>query len=146
MSQIVFLDAATLADTDLTVLQSHGRTLQCYDHTAPSEVVARLQSASVAMVNKVQLTSSILQQLPKLQLICVAATGVNNVDLRAAQQQRIPVCNVRGYANTAVPQHVFALLLQLSNNIQQYHQAAISGAWADSPHFCLLHYPVCSGH
>ena len=142
MSQIVFLDAATLADTDLTPLQSGGRSLQCYDHTAPTQVVARLQSASVAIVNKVELTSTVLQQLPQLRLICVAATGVNNVDLQSARQLGIAVCNVRGYANTAVPQHVMALLLALSNNIKRYDHAVRQGHWSQSQHFCLLDYPL----
>lgn len=142
MSQIVFLDAATLADADLTVLQSQGHTLQCYDHTAPTQVVARLQSATVAIVNKVELTHAVLQQLPKLQLICVAATGVNNVDLHSASQLGIAVCNVRGYANTAVPQHVMALLLALSNNITRYDHAVRQGRWSQSQHFCLLDYPL----
>ncbi|MBU2114525.1 MAG: D-2-hydroxyacid dehydrogenase [Gammaproteobacteria bacterium] len=142
MSQIVFLDAATLADTDLTPLQSGGRSLQCYDHTAPTQVAARLQSASVAIVNKVELTSTILHQLPQLRLICVAATGVNNVDLQSARQLGIAVCNVRGYANTAVPQHVMALLLALSNNIKRYDHAVRQGHWSQSQHFCLLDYPL----
>uniref|UniRef100_A0A486XSE7 D-3-phosphoglycerate dehydrogenase n=1 Tax=Rheinheimera sp. BAL341 TaxID=1708203 RepID=A0A486XSE7_9GAMM len=142
MLQTVFLDAGSMGDTSLAPLHSAAIQLHCHPHTRDAQRVERLQQADIAIVNKVPLDAAVLAQLPRLKLICVAATGVNNVDLRAAQQQRIPVCNVRGYANTAVPQHVFALLLQLSNNIQQYHQAAISGAWADSPHFCLLHYPV----
>lgn len=142
MHNIVFLDADTMGDADLSPLHSSTVTLQCYPHTAPQQVVSRLQQASIVIVNKVELTATMLQALPGLKLICVAATGVNNVDVAAARQLGITVCNVRGYADTAVPQHVFALLLQLTNKVQQYHHAVLQGNWSRSKHFCLLDYPV----
>lgn len=142
MQQLVFLDAASMGDTDLSSLNSSHFTLTCYDYSSAEQVVPRLQQANVVMVNKVHLTASMLQQLPQLRLICVTATGVNNVDLQAAARLGISVCNVRGYANTAVPQHVMALLLQLSNKVPQYQQAVHDGRWSDSKHFCLLDYPV----
>lgn len=142
MSQLVFLDAGTLAGTDLSPLQIDGTTLDCFDHTPRTEVVSRLQHATVAITNKVELTDSIMRQLPALKLICVAATGVNNIELQAAAKLGIQVCNVRGYANTAVPQHVMALLLALTNKVAQYHQAVKQGRWSQSPHFCLLDYPL----
>jgi glycerate dehydrogenase len=142
MHHAVFLDAATMGDANLTPLANDTLQLTCYDQTATRQVVQRLAPASIAIVNKVQLTGALLQQLPRLKLICVAATGVNNVDTQAAKQLGIVVCNVRSYANTAVAQHVFAMLLQLSNKIQQYHRAVLDGRWSQSPHFCLLDYPV----
>lgn len=142
MHNMVFLDAGSMGDADLSVLSDDAVTLQCYDYTAAADIVDRLSQASIAIVNKVQLTADILKQLPNLKLVCVAATGVNNVDLAAAASLGIVVCNVRGYANTAVPQHAIALLLQLTNKVQQYHQAVADGAWSSSKHFCLLDYPV----
>ncbi|MCS4306699.1 glycerate dehydrogenase [Rheinheimera pacifica] len=142
MHNIVFLDADTMGDADLSPLHSSTVTLQCYPHTSPQQVVSRLQQASIVIVNKVELTATMLQALSGLKLICVAATGVNNVDVAAARQLGITVCNVRGYADTAVPQHVFALLLQLTNKVQQYHHAVLQGNWSRSKHFCLLDYPV----
>lgn len=142
MPKLVFLDAGTLAGIDLSALQPAGATLQCFDHTPRAEIVNRLQHASVAITNKVELTDSIMRQLPALKLICVAATGVNNIDLQAAAQLGIKVANVRGYANTAVPQHVMALLLALTNKVAQYHQATQQGRWSQSRHFCLLDYPL----
>ncbi|WP_215398181.1 D-2-hydroxyacid dehydrogenase [Rheinheimera oceanensis] len=142
MHNIVFLDADTMGDADLSPLRSSAVTLQCYPYTAPQQVVSHSQQASIVIVNKVELTADMLQALPGLKLICVAATGVNNVDVAAARQLGITVCNVRGYADTAVPQHVFALLLQLTNKVQQYHQAVLQGNWSRSKHFCLLDYPV----
>jgi glycerate dehydrogenase len=142
MHSVVFLDAATMGDADLSALARDGLNLTCYQHTNAAQIVPRLQHASIAIVNKVVLTAEILQQLPQLKLICVAATGVNNIDVDAANRLGIPVSNVRGYADTAVPQHVFALLLQLCNNVQQYDQAVRAGRWSQSQHFCLLDYPI----
>ena len=142
MHNIVFLDAGSMGDADLSVLADGEIALQCFEYTPTEDIVSRLAQASIAIVNKVQLSAAILQQLPNLKLICIAATGVNNVDLDAAARLGINVCNVRGYANTAVPQHVIALLLQLTNKISQYHRAVANGLWSQSKHFCLLDYPV----
>jgi glycerate dehydrogenase len=142
MYNMVFLDAASMGDANLSQLNSAQFALTCYDHSTPEQVVPRLRQASVAIVNKVQLRAAQLQQLPQLKLICVAATGVNNVDIDAASKCGIVVSNVRGYANSAVPQHVMALLLQLCNKVAQYQQAVRDGRWSTSQHFCLLDYPV----
>lgn len=139
---MVFLDAGSMGDTDLSTLTVANTRLQCYPHTEPADVVPRLQQATVAIVNKVVLDATTLRSLPQLKLICIAATGVNNVDLACAADLGITVTNVRGYANTAVPQHAMALLLALSNRIVQYQQAVRDGAWSQSRHFCLLDYPL----
>lgn len=139
---MVFLDAGSMGDTDLSALAVANTHLQCYPHTEPADVVPRLQQATVAIVNKVVLDATTLRSLPQLKLICIAATGVNNVDLACAADLGITVTNVRGYANTAVPQHAMALLLALSNRIVQYQQAVRDGAWSQSRHFCLLDYPL----
>lgn len=142
MYQTVFLDAASMGDADLSPLQADNIALTCYDSTAPAQVLNRLQHADIAIVNKVVLDATTLASLPRLKLICLAATGANNIDLPAAQQHSIAVCNVRGYADSAVPQQVFALLLQLTNKVRQYQDAVRAGRWSQSPHFCLLDYPV----
>lgn len=139
---MVFLDAGSMGDTDLSALAVANTHLQCYPHTEPADVVPRLQQATVAIVNKVVLDATTLRSLPQLKLICIAATGVNNVDLACAADLGITVTNVRGYANTAVPQHAMALLLALSNRLVQYQQAVRDGAWSQSRHFCLLDYPL----
>lgn len=137
MTQIVFLDAGSMGDTDLTPLQLPECQLTCYASTAREQVAERLLQADIAIVNKIQLSSDILQSLPRLKLICVAATGVNNIDLAAAAAKGIAVCNVRGYADTAVPQHAMALLLGLTNQISNYQQTLADGEWSRSAHFCL---------
>lgn len=142
MSHLVFLDQATLPDIDLSVLEQLSLPLRCYSHTSPTEVLSRLAEATVAIVNKVELDSRLLAQLPNLRLICVTATGTNNIDLVAAKQAGITVCNARDYATLAVPQHAMALLLGLFNQIAPYQQAVQQGAWSNSPHFCWLGYPI----
>lgn len=142
MSQLVFLDQATLPDVDLSPLQQLALPLYCYPRTASSEVVERLAHATVAIVNKVVLTAAMLQQLPKLKLVCVTATGTDNIDLVAAKKANITVCNARDYARHAVPQQAMALLLGVFNQIAAYHQAVQQGAWSNSPQFCWLGYPI----
>jgi glycerate dehydrogenase len=77
-----------------------------------------------------------------LKLICVAATGTNNVDVATAAKNNIAVCNVRGYAADSVVQHVFMLILNLSRRYNQYQQALQRGEWQRSEHFCFLTYPI----
>ncbi len=142
MDKMVFLDQASLPGVNLTSLQSLGFELHSYPQTTPEQVLPRLQQATVAIVNKVVLDAHTLQQLPALKLICVTATGINNVDVAAATANGIRVCNARDYAREAVPQHAMALLLALVNQVLPYQQAIIRGDWSKSPQFCLLDYPI----
>ena len=144
MHHIVLLDADTLCDADLSALQLPDSTLQLYASTMAAELPARLQQATVVISNKVMLDASVLAQAPQLRLICVAATGTNNVDLVAATARNIQVCNVRDYALDAVPQHAMALLLALNNQIVLQQQAVYRGDWSRSPVFCLHQQPIQS--
>jgi glycerate dehydrogenase len=90
----------------------------------------------------VVLDAAALRQAPRLRLICVAATGVNNVDLTAAARAGVTVCNCRGYGTPAVVQHVFALLLALCARLPEYRQAVRDGRWQRASQFCLLDYPI----
>lgn len=142
MHKMVFLDAASLPGVDLTPLQQPGFELQTYPRSDRPELAGRLAGATVAIVNKVVLDASILAALPDLKLICVTATGINNIDLAAASRAGISVCNARDYALAAVPQHCMALLLALTNQLLPYQQAIARGDWSKSPQFCLLDYPI----
>lgn len=144
MHHIVLLDADTLCGADLSALQLPHCTLQLYASTTAAELPARLQQATVVISNKVMLDASVLAQAPQLRLICVAATGTNNVDLVAATARNIQVCNVRDYALDAVPQHAMALLLALNNQIVLQQQAVYRGDWSRNPVFCLHQQPIQS--
>ena len=92
--------------------------------------------------NKVRLDAAAFAAAPQLRLVCVAATGTNNVDLDAAQRHGVTVCNVRGYATPAVVQHVYALILALTTRLPDYQRDVANGRWQASPYFCLLDHPI----
>lgn len=144
---IVVLDGATLNPGDLSweELSQLGLT-KIFPRSEPSEVVERSLGASAVLVNKVQMTREVLEQLPDLRCICVTATGYNNVDINAAQEMGIAVCNVRGYGTEAVAQHVFALLLDLCNQVQLHAQAVRDGEWCTSKDFSFWKTPISSLH
>ncbi|WP_105169057.1 D-2-hydroxyacid dehydrogenase [Pseudoalteromonas sp. T1lg23B] len=138
---IVILDAQTLAHTPLTPLERCGH-LTTYNNTPTQDVVARCQNADVVISNKVVLDANTLSQLPKLKLICVAATGTNNIDLVAAKERNIAVTNVAGYSTPSVVQHTFTLLGNLLGNVHQYIQDCHQGLWQKSDMFCRLDHPI----
>lgn len=140
----VFLDLDTMApaDLDLARLRATLSSWELHPHTAPEQIPERTRDAQVVVVQKAILDEGVLRQTDSLRLICVAATGTNNVDLKASAKLDIPVCNVRGYAGGAVPQHVFALALSLATRLFDYHTAVQEGRWRKSRNFCFLEYPI----
>ncbi|MGC3872340.1 D-2-hydroxyacid dehydrogenase [Halomonas sp. GXIMD04776] len=135
----VILDAATLGDDiDLTPLRDEVDTLEIHDRTTPQECLERLQDADVAIVNKVVLSGDLLASLPHLKLICVLATGTNNIDMDAAKRQGIQIKNVTAYGTASVAQHTLMLMLCLANRLPLYQRDVIDGRWSRSPFFCLL--------
>ncbi len=144
LTRAVFLDFASIhpRDLDVSVLHEVLPEWRLRDNTPPAEVAAALADADVVVSNKVVLNAGILARARQLKLICVAATGVNNIDLVAAQKYGIVVCNARGYATPSVVQHVFAMLLSLTTRLEQYQRAVYSGDWSRSAFFCLLGHPV----
>lgn len=140
----VFLDLASIdrGDLDLTRLNESCRVWRHYPMTAPAEVSGRLADAQVVVTNKVVLKGPQLRQARSLRLVCVAATGTDNLDLEAAAEFGIAVRNVRGYATASVVQHVFALILTHFTRLPVYRNAVARGDWSRSEHFCLLDYPI----
>jgi glycerate dehydrogenase len=117
----------------------HAKTLQ-------PEVEERLAGATIAIVNKLQIDARLVAALPTLQMVAVAATGTNNVDLDACRSRGIIVSNIRGYAAHTVPEHVFLLLLALSRNLVAYRQAVAAGNWQRSEQFCCFDFPIRDLH
>jgi glycerate dehydrogenase len=140
----VFLDLASLdrEDLDLTSLKAILPEWQFYQQTSPDDVQEHISHATVVISNKVTIGAEQMAQAPSLKLICVAATGTNNVDLQAARKLGITVCNIQRYATPSVAQHVFALMLSLSIHLPEYHQAVREGRWQQSDQFCLFDFPV----
>ncbi len=117
-----------------------------HDATRQEDVAARLADATIAIVNKRLLTADIIAGLPQLQMVAIAATGYNNIDLEACRAQGIVVSNVRGYARETVPEHVLALLLALSRQIGPFHRSVAAGRWQQSEQFCYFDYPIRDLH
>ncbi|MFT5405394.1 MAG: glycerate dehydrogenase, partial [Verrucomicrobiales bacterium] len=144
--KIVFLDASTVTsanDVDLSAVMALGEWVQ-YPITNPSETAERIADAEVVISNKVLLDGNLIDNAAKLRLIAVAATGTNNVDLEAAKAAGVQVCNVSGYSTESVAQHTIAMLLNLATKMHRYGNEP--QAWADSPIFTRLDYPVTSLH
>ena len=140
----VLLDMKTINSNDINFdsLKKVVANWQIYDFTRESEVSDRIKDADIIVTNKVKIRKEHLEQVNFLKLICIAATGTNNVDLQAAAAKHIPVVNVTNYATPSVVQHVFCLILSLMTNLARYQQAILQNRWQTSPFFCLLDYPI----
>lgn len=140
----VFLDMATVdcGDLDQGPLYQATPEWTFYPDTAPEERSFRIKDAEIVVVNKTVLDAATLAAAPRLQLICTAATGTNNVATAVAAARGIPVCNARDYATDSVVQHVFAMLLMLATRIEDYRNDVRAGLWQKSARFCLLDYPI----
>jgi len=140
----VFLDLGSLdmSDLDLQGLEKTGIDWQMYQKTAATEVAERVQGCEVVITNKVVLDAGVISQARQLKLICVAATGTNNVDLKAAAAQGITVCNVRAYGTPSVVQHVFTLLTALNTSLLDYRKDIVGGRWQQHDQFCFMDHPI----
>ena len=141
MTKIVFLDQETIGKVDNLKLLSKLGNLEVFESTAPDQVVERSRDKEIVIVNKVQITEAIMKQLPELKLICVAATGINNVDLNYTGNNGIEVKNVAGYSTDSVAQLTFTMLLYLVNKPYYYDTYVKSGAYSRSDSFTHHNQP-----
>ena len=118
----VFLDAESLVDLNLSELTSLFKDFSIYKQTIANNIEQRTQGAEIIIVNKVQLTKKTLQSATKLKLICLVATGKDNVDCVAATELGITVCNCQAYGTGSVVQHVFTAMLALHTNLLSLDQ------------------------
>lgn len=134
---IVILDGFTANPGDISwaAIEALGNC-KIYDRTGEADVVARAADADIVLTNKTLITQKSLAALPRLRYIGVLATGYNTVDVQAAQQRGILVCNVPEYSTPNVTQAVFALLLELTNRTGHHSQTVHEGQWSASPDFC----------
>ncbi|UGQ48246.1 D-2-hydroxyacid dehydrogenase [Massilia endophytica] len=142
--KIVFLDRDSLIANVRRPVFAHEWTE--YAASTAEEAVERLREATIAISNKVPLGAEALAKLPQLEMIAVAATGTNNVDLAAAREHGIVVSNIRNYAHAALPEHTFALILALRRNLLAYRADIEAGKWQRSPRFCLFDHPIRDLH
>lgn len=129
--KIVFLDRASVGDASLKALEELGE-LVCYDLTTPDERAERIADAEIIITNKVRIDRPEMEAAPRLKMICIAATGMNNVDLQAAEERGIAVKNVAGYSTESVVQSTFAHLLNLASKLPYFDERVKSGAYSRS--------------
>ena len=127
--KIVFLDTYPMGEVSLAPITQLGEYTG-YDDTLPEQIAERARDADVVIVNKVKLMRAQIDTLPGLKLICVSATGVNNVDTDYATAKGIPVKNVAGYSTQSVAEATFGMALALLRNIVYYDRYVKDGSYA----------------
>ena len=143
MRKIIVLDgyAANPGDLSWKPLEEWGE-LTVYDRTALSDVVERARGAEIVMTNKVNIGADIISQLPELKMINVLATGYNVVDIEAARNAGVIVCNIPAYSTDSVAQLTFAHILNIVNQIGHYAEENRQGRWSRNPDFCYWDSPL----
>ena len=141
MIKIVFLDAKTVGEVaNFRVLEKQG-DLKIYETTRPEDILERSQDKDIIITNKVVLDKPVMEKLPNLKMICVSATGTNNIDLDYASEKGITVTNVAGYSTESVAQLTFSMLLYLINHPYYFDAYVKSGAYSKSELFTHLGHP-----
>jgi glycerate dehydrogenase len=136
MKKIVFLDEYSIAGRNFEKVTSQGEYI-AYDFTRKEQVVERLKDADIAITNKVVIDGEAMRQLPKLKLICIAATGMNNVDLETAKELGIEVKNAVGYSTTSVAETTLASALALARNVVYFDEYFHDGRYSQAERaFC----------
>lgn len=129
---IVILDRATIGfDTPIDVLHKYGNVI-CYDNSTAEEALERAKDADVLIINKIKVTRELMKNSPKLKLVCVFATGYDNIDINAAKELEIAVCNVPGYSTDSVVLFTITTVLALSSHIIEYNNFVKNGEYSIS--------------
>jgi glycerate dehydrogenase len=139
----VFLDYDTVSNGDLDTSELAASvgdlTLYSSDESRTQE---RIHDADIVLLNGLKLPREMLYGAPSLKLVALAATGTDNVDLTAAQERGIAVCNVRGYCTASVVQHVWGLILSLTQHVAEYARLATDGSWSKNDALIELRHPI----
>ncbi|WP_354623756.1 D-2-hydroxyacid dehydrogenase [Psychromonas sp. MME2] len=135
--KIVLLDAQTLGECDLTLFTQLG-DFNAYPLTSTEQRLAHIGDNEIIITNKVVIDEQVIKANPQLKLICITATGTNNVDLIAAEKAGVVVKNVAGYSTESVAQSTFSMLFQLVHQSRYYDNYTRSGGWCSSPIFTHL--------
>lgn len=142
----VFLDRATFSAEITLAAPEKISDWQVFDRTSAEEVYERAQDAEIIITNKVVLHADLLARLSRLKLIQITATGMNNVDIPAAQARGIAVKNVAAYSVESVAEHVMMFMLAALRGLKPYHQAVQDGSWQADGRFCLTEPSILDLH
>ena len=146
MTRIAFLDRDTFSPSVRITRPNFEHEWAEYAQTSAEQIVPRLADAEIVITNKVPIRREILEDLPGLKMIAVAATGYDVVDTIACRERGIVVSNVRGYATDTVPEHVFALILALRRAVVAYREDVLHGKWQQAAQFCLHTHTIYDLH
>lgn len=141
--KIVILDSNALNPGDMSwdQIKAFGDVTTYPRTQGKDEIIARIGDSDIVLLNKVPIDAEILDACPSVKLICCLSTGYNVVDIHAARDRNIPVCNVPAYSTGAVSQFTFALLLELCHRIGHHDQTVHDGKWTACPDFCYWDTP-----
>jgi glycerate dehydrogenase len=137
-----FLDFATVGPQVETRALDALVEATYHAYSEREDVAGRIRETEIAIVNKAQIDGHAIRNAARLKLIALSATGTDNVDLAAAKDCGVAVSNIRGYCSNSVVQHVFALILGLTQRIADYDALVRAGAWQSSRSFALFDYPI----
>ncbi len=130
--KIVILDRASLGDdTPLSVLDKFGEVVS-YDYSDLGEAFSRSKDADVLIINKIKVTRALMEASERLRLVCVFATGYDNIDVACAKELGIAVCNVPGYSTDSVTLFTVSTVLALSSHLFEYNSFVRSGEYSAS--------------
>jgi glycerate dehydrogenase len=138
----VFLDYDTVSDGDLdtSALRAAAGELELFD-SDDARIVERMRDAEIVLVNKVELSRELLKA-PRLKLVAAAGTGTDNIDVSAARELGVGVCNVRGYCTASVVQHTWGLILSLTQHLSEYTRLVSAGEWGENEVRTVLSHPI----
>ena len=139
---IVFLDSTAIPKHIPIPRPSFPHNWVEYEYTSAEQTIERAKDADIIITSKVILSREVLQQLPKLKLIAITATGINNVNLDAAKELGVTVKNVTGYSATTVPEHVLGMIFALKHSLAGWQRDQITSKWTESKQFCYFDYPI----
>ncbi len=138
--KIVILDRATLGfDIDMSIFETLGE-VESYDVTNETQTINRVKNADIVITNKVVISKEVMDN-SSLKLICISATGTNNVDLEYAKQKNIEVKNVAGYSSSSVVQLAFSMIFQIVQKLDYYKKYVDEGNWQKSQIFTHIDKP-----
>ncbi len=140
----VFLDFGTVSHDDLDTAKLEGVLpgIALHSTSTDAEVDVRIAGCQFILTNKLQITGARMRAVPGLRFVGLTATGTNNVDLEAAKELGIAVCNIRDYCTDSLAQHVLGVILMLTHRFREYSQAAVDGTWARCPQFSVPGAPI----
>lgn len=141
--KIAVLDRCTVTNGDVvfTPIEAVGE-VRYFDLLPPADVPAAIGDCEAVIVNKARITAEVMDACPKLKFVGLFATGYNNIDVAAADERGIVVCNVPGYSTDSVAQHTIALMLHFASRADDYAASVANGDWVKSKAFSYFKYPV----